>query len=100
MSVPDPSSWVVHKFGGSSVAEAGCLSRVAAIVESHPAQGLAVVLSACRGVPDSLLRLVARAERQDESWRQELLARRERHGSTAATLPPAATVAEYLEEFA
>jgi len=64
MSSPAPSSWVVCKFGGSSVADAACFGRVAAIIEALPAQRIAVVLSACRGVTDSLLQLVALAE----SW--------------------------------
>ena len=65
MSQPDP--WVVHKFGGSSVADADCFRKVAAILESAPPARLAVVLSACKGVTDALLRLVALAERQDGS---------------------------------
>ncbi|HLQ12343.1 MAG TPA: bifunctional aspartate kinase/homoserine dehydrogenase I [Steroidobacteraceae bacterium] len=100
MSAPDPSSWVVHKFGGSSVADAQCFSRVAAIIESQPGQRLAVVLSACRGVTDALLQLVALAERQDESWRRELIALRERHAEIATALLPAALVEEYVEEIA
>jgi aspartokinase/homoserine dehydrogenase 1 len=100
MSAPDPSSWVVYKFGGSSVADAQCFSRVAAIIESQPNQRLAVVLSACRGVTDALLQLVALAERQDESWRGELTALRERHAGIAAELLPATMVNEYVEEIA
>ena len=67
---PDP--WVVHKFGGSSVADADCFRKVAAIIESAPAGRLGVVLSACKGVTDALLRLVALAERQDQAYRDEL----------------------------
>ena len=52
--------WRVFKFGGSSVADAACMERVAAIVEGEPAGPLAVVLSASRGVTDALLDLVAR----------------------------------------
>src|SRR5258706_12040630 len=100
MSAPDPSPWVVHKFGGSSVADAQCFSRVAAIIESQPGQRLAVVLSACKGVTDALLQLVALAERQDESWRPELAALPERHPDNATALLPAAMVAEYVEEIA
>jgi aspartokinase/homoserine dehydrogenase 1 len=99
MSAPDPSSWVVHKFGGSSVADAGCFGRVAAIVESQAAPRLAVVLSACRGVTDALLRLVALAERQDEAWRRELAALQERHAAIAAALLPSAMAAEFAAEF-
>ncbi|HUN76630.1 MAG TPA: bifunctional aspartate kinase/homoserine dehydrogenase I [Steroidobacteraceae bacterium] len=78
--------WVVHKFGGSSVADADCFRRVAEILESLPQPRLAVVLSACRGVTDALLRLVALAEQQDASYQAELAALRERHGAIARTL--------------
>src|ERR1700721_1029009 len=47
--------WIVHKFGGSSVADADCFRRVADIVEASPHGREAVVLSACRGVTDALL---------------------------------------------
>ena len=96
MSSRDPSSWVVNKFGGSSVADAECFARVAAIIESHPGKRLAVVLSACRGVTDSLLHLVLLAEKQDESWRAQLAALRKRHADLAAALLPSAAGAETL----
>src|ERR1700745_4393850 len=64
MSKTDP--WVVHKFGGSSVADADCFRRVAAIIESLPATRVGVVLSACRGVTDGLLPLVGLAARTAE----------------------------------
>src|SRR5580765_1577397 len=99
MSPQAPSSWVVCKFGGSSVADAECFGRVATIVESLPYARVAVVLSACRGVTDALLQLVALAERQDEAWRAQLRALRERHAQIAAALLPAAAVDEYLAEF-
>ena len=99
MSSPDPSSWVVNKFGGSSVADADCFARVAAILESHPGQRLAVVLSACRGVTDALLQLVALAERQDPAWHAELAALRLRHAELATALLPPLAAAEYLAEF-
>ncbi len=70
----NPAPWVVHKFGGSSVADADCFRRVAAILESAPAGRLGVVLSACKGVTDALLRLVALAERADEAYRAEIAA--------------------------
>src|ERR1700704_2977453 len=72
MSSVAPSTWVVYKFGGSSVANADCFARVAAIVESQSRHRIAVVLSACKGVTDGLLQLVALAERQDEAWRVQL----------------------------
>jgi aspartokinase/homoserine dehydrogenase 1 len=99
MSSADPSSWVVHKFGGSSVANADCFARVATIIESQPGKHLAVVLSACRGVTDVLLQMVQLAERQDEAWRAQLAALRARHGEIAGALLTAAGTAEYLAEF-
>jgi len=58
-------NWIVHKFGGSSVADAACFRRVADIVEASPNPREAVVLSACRGVTDALLNSVSMAERPD-----------------------------------
>src|SRR5215472_15104782 len=97
MSKTDP--WVVHKFGGSSVADADCFRRVAAIIEASPASRVAVVLSACRGVTDALLRLVALAERQDVSFRGEIAELRARHGAIAAELLEPASAWSYLEDF-
>ncbi|HXS26275.1 MAG TPA: bifunctional aspartate kinase/homoserine dehydrogenase I [Steroidobacteraceae bacterium] len=79
-------SWVVHKFGGSSVADADCFARVAEILEAVKHPRLAIVLSACRGVTDALLKLVALAERQDGSWQGELAQLRERHAAIARAL--------------
>ncbi len=90
---------MVHKFGGSSVANAECFERVATIVESKSEQRIAVVLSACRGVTDGLLQLVALAEQQDDSWRAQLRSLRKRHEEIAVALLPAAIVTEFLAEF-
>src|SRR4029078_2621939 len=91
MPAPDPSAWVVHKFGSSSVADAECFRRVANILETLPPGRRGVVLSACRGVTDSLLGLVTRAEAQDDSYRGDLDALRARHATIAqAVLTPAA----------
>ena len=103
MSTSDPLAWVVHKFGGSSVANAECFERVATIVESQqlgaiPAPRLAIVLSACRGVTDALLGLVTLAERQDAQWHERLADLRERHAGIARALLEPAVVAEYLQE--
>jgi len=86
MPASDPSAWVVHKFGGSSVADADCFRRVANILETLPPGRLGVVLSACRGVTDALLGLVARAEAQDEGWRGDLDALRARHATIAQSV--------------
>jgi aspartokinase/homoserine dehydrogenase 1 len=97
--MPNTDSWVVHKFGGSSVADADCFRRVAEIIESQPAGGLGVVLSACRGVTDALLRIVTLAERQDESFKGELAALRSRHATSAETLLSSDSARLYLAGF-
>jgi aspartokinase len=73
----------VHKFGGSSVADADA-ERVAAILEADAHPRLAVVLSACRGVTDALSDGCA-AERQQSSVGPRLEALRERY-ALATTL--------------
>jgi aspartokinase/homoserine dehydrogenase 1 len=92
-------AWVVHKFGGSSVADASCFERVAAIVEAQRRPRLAIVLSACKGVTDGLLELVTLAEGQQSEWRARLAALRERHAGIAAALLDERAAGEYVAEF-
>ncbi|MGH8150825.1 MAG: bifunctional aspartate kinase/homoserine dehydrogenase I [Steroidobacteraceae bacterium] len=80
------AAWVVHKFGGSSIADADCFRRVAEILEGETRPRLAAVFSACRGVTDALLELVALAEQQDTRYQSGLAALRERHAAIARTL--------------
>jgi aspartokinase/homoserine dehydrogenase 1 len=93
------ASWVVHKFGGSSVADAECFRRVAEIVESQPPGPQGIVLSACRGVTDALLRLVQLAEAQDEGYRAELAKLRARHATIAETVLRPESARLYLAGF-
>jgi len=99
MHPADPSAWVVHKFGGSSVADAECFKRVANILETLPPGRLGVVLSACRGVTDALLGLVARAEAQDDAWRGDLDGLRTRHHTIAEALLAADARQLYMAGF-
>ena len=99
MPAVDPATWVVHKFGGSSVADADCFRRVATIVESFPNPRIAVVLSACRGVTDALLNLVDLAEAQDDGYRGELDRLRARHADNAEGVLKAAAARLYLAAF-
>jgi aspartokinase/homoserine dehydrogenase 1 len=78
--------WIVHKFGGSSVADAGCFRRVADIIESSSNPREAVVLSACRGVTDALLALVTLAERPDGDFMSAIEVLKTRHVNLAAEL--------------
>src|ERR1700744_1107232 len=91
--------WVVHKFGGSSVADADCFRRVAAILDSFPSQRVGVVLSACRGVTDAMLRLVSLAEAQDDGYRGEIASLRVRHAAIAETLLTPQSSRLYLAGF-
>ncbi|NOT31217.1 MAG: aspartate kinase, partial [Planctomycetes bacterium] len=91
--------WIVHKFGGSSVADAGCFRRVAEIVEGLPAGSLALVLSACRGVTDALLGLVKLAEARDPSRASEFAALRARHLGLAEELLSPRGLQSFCETF-
>jgi aspartokinase/homoserine dehydrogenase 1 len=71
--------WLVHKFGGSSVADAACFRRVADIVEASRNPREAVVLSACRGVTDALLGLVSLSEQRDSDFNPAVAGLKTRH---------------------
>ena len=90
--------WIVHKFGGSSVADAACFRRVAEIVEASPHAREAVVLSACRGVTDALLGLVSAAERPEQEFAPPLDALKTRHIDLAAALVSKAALEDYRSE--
>jgi bifunctional aspartokinase / homoserine dehydrogenase 1 len=98
MKSTGPSAWVVHKFGGTSVFDADCFRKVADIIENQP-QHVAVVLSACKGVTDVLLGLVAMAEKQDPAVGLQLQALRDRHRVIADALLDAAGAASWLQQF-
>ena len=78
--------WIVHKFGGSSVADASCLRCVADIIEASGNPREAVILSACRGVTDALLDLVALAERPEGYIPSAIERLKRRHERLAAEL--------------
>jgi aspartokinase/homoserine dehydrogenase 1 len=78
--------WKIHKFGGSSLADAACFRRVAGIVQELPDARLGVVVSAMGGMTDALLNLGVLAERDDNSYNAELDAIGNRYASTAREL--------------
>jgi len=100
--------WIVHKFGGSSVADAACFRRVAEIIEASPNPREAVVLSACRGVTDALLGLITLAERPGADapgadapggdYAAALDVLKARHAGLASELVSAASGAGYREQ--
>src|SRR5882757_1350123 len=90
--------WVVHKFGGSSVADAACFRQVAEIVEASSKPREAIVLSACRGVTDSLLELVTLAQEPNKEFGPSLRALKARHLELAAELISKAACDAYREQ--
>src|SRR5580692_7936205 len=93
------NKWVVHKFGGSSVADAACFRRVAEIVEASSNAREAIVLSACRGVTDSLLELVALAEQPHKEFGPAIRALKARHLDLAAELISKPAYEDYKAQF-
>src|SRR4030095_4200735 len=82
------SRWVVHKFGGTSVADARGYQAAARILRSLRSDGerVAVVVSAMSGVTDTLIELVSLAAIQNDSYLAKLQALKERHLETMAQL--------------
>jgi len=91
--------WVVHKFGGSSVADAACFRRVAEIIEASSNPREAIVLSACRGVTDALLELVALAEQPHKEFGTAIRALKARHLDLAAELISKPAYENYKAQF-
>jgi bifunctional aspartokinase / homoserine dehydrogenase 1 len=90
--------WIVHKFGGSSVADAACFRRVADIIEASSNPREAVVLSACRGVTDALLALVSLAEKPDGYFPSAIEALKKRHVELARSLVSREACADYIDQ--
>src|SRR4051794_977857 len=75
------------------------MERVARILEEDPNPRLGVVLSACRGITDALLNLVAAAERQDDGIERRIDEIRKRHQVIADTLLSGDARAQFLSTF-
>ncbi|MBK6535854.1 MAG: bifunctional aspartate kinase/homoserine dehydrogenase I [Deltaproteobacteria bacterium] len=80
--------WVVHKFGGTSVASAQRYRDVAAIVAREPGVRKAVVVSAMAKVTDALIALTELARARDEGYVARLAVLVERHVEAAKELLP------------
>jgi aspartokinase/homoserine dehydrogenase 1 len=91
-------TWTVHKFGGSSLADASCFRRVADIIVAQPAGNLAIVVSAIGGVTDLLLGLIEQASR-DESVDSSIHTLRSRYESIVRELLSAPRAEALLAEF-
>lgn len=80
--------WTVHKFGGTSVANAERYRAVAKIILDRAQSGLrqGVVVSAMSGVTNALIALVELASHRDAAYASELRKLRLRHIETVGEL--------------
>ncbi len=78
--------WKIHKFGGSSLADADCFKRVAGLMIERPGERVGVVVSAMGGMTDALLNLASQAERDDNAFEAGLNTIGERYARTAKAL--------------
>jgi aspartokinase/homoserine dehydrogenase 1 len=91
-------TWTVHKFGGTSVADASCIRRVAGIIGGQRRGNLGVVVSAMKGVTDDLLGLVDKAAKR-EPVEATLKALRARHEKANVELLGAGGAKAVMAEF-
>ncbi|TVQ45250.1 MAG: bifunctional aspartate kinase/homoserine dehydrogenase I [Gammaproteobacteria bacterium] len=91
--------WIVHKFGGSSLATAERFRRVGDIVVAQGRPRLAVVVSALGGFTDALLSLVAAASRGSEHPDEGLGPLAGRYREVAEALLPDTARAPLLAAF-
>ena len=76
-------AWAVHKFGGTSVGDAKRYKAVAGIIASQGRQQRrAIVVSAMKGVTDSLLDLVQMSRKRDKSYLAHLQTLKKKHLDT------------------
>src|SRR6185503_17541395 len=81
------TQWTVHKFGGTSLADADRYRAAGEIVLSQASgKRVAVVVSAMSGVTNALIELVNLAATQDDSYLQKLHDLERRHLETIAAL--------------
>jgi bifunctional aspartokinase / homoserine dehydrogenase 1 len=91
--------WLVHKFGGTSMADADCFRRVADILLATRSTRQAVVVSAMAKMTDALLALVAGAEKSSAAIAPGLEALAQRYRTTAQILLPGPASAAVLSAF-
>ena len=83
------SPWVVHKFGGTSLADAERYRQVMAILRAEEGERTAVVVSAMSKVTDALVELIEFARSRNDNYLARLEGLKARHVQTVeALLPP------------
>jgi aspartokinase/homoserine dehydrogenase 1 len=78
--------WKIHKFGGSSLADADCFRRVAGIILDYDDTRMGIVVSAMGGMTDALIELAILAERNDSAFEGALHAIGERYSEASTSL--------------
>jgi aspartokinase/homoserine dehydrogenase 1 len=91
-------AWKIHKFGGSSLADAACFERVAGILLAMTDERLGVVVSAMGGMTNQLLDLCRIAE-QGEDSRDALNAVGQRYAETARALVEGDALVTLLDQW-
>ena len=93
--------WKLHKFGGTSLADASCFKRVGKIIaqarDAAPDVNQGVVVSAMGGMTDQLLHLAVLAEADDNGFVSELGDIGRRYTETAKQLVHDAALIEVLD---
>ena len=88
IAASDQSRRVVHKFGGTSLADAACFRQVARIIDALPNGRRLIVVSAMAGVTDQLVQAVHVAGKCDLGYREIIAAVGARHQRTIEELFP------------
>lgn len=82
-------SWIVHKFGGTSLADAEKINNAARIVIDLNASKTAVVVSAMSGVTNKLISLTELATKGNSNLTSEIEKLKQQHLTTIKELLPA-----------
>jgi aspartokinase/homoserine dehydrogenase 1 len=77
---------MVHKFGGTSVADASRYRQVAKIIAAEPGTRKLVVVSAMSKVTDRLIELTELARKQDETYKTKITELKAKHVEAATEL--------------
>ena len=94
------TTWQVHKFGGSSLADADCFRRIRDLITSEPSSARkAVVVSAIGGMTDALLALVEQAVTGDADFNAALAALEARYETAAGRVLDCEARADILAQW-
>ena len=91
------AKWLVHKFGGTSVANADRYRNVGSLLKVDDGARRAVVVSAMSGVTNALIELVALAQSRDENYSAKLAGLQAQHLATLQDLSGDSEIAATFE---